>query len=86
MVWAHGVQPLSVNYFTGTGNVKHGLILTFSRQGFLLIPLLLILPRFLGLDGILAASPIADAAATVLSLGLVVHSFKTMGQDTPEAT
>ena len=86
MVWAHGVQPLSVNYFTGTGNVKHGLILTFSRQGFLLIPLLLILPHFLGLDGILAASPIADAAATALSLGLVVHSFKTMGQDTPEAT
>ena len=86
MVWAHGVQPLSVNYFTGTGNVKPGLILTFSRQGFLLIPLLLILPHFLGLDGILAASPIADAAATVLSLGLVVHSFKTMGQDTPEAT
>lgn len=78
MVWAHGIQPMSVNYFTGTGNVKHGLILTFSRQGFLLIPLLLILPLFLGLDGVLFASPIADAAASVLSLALVAHSFKLL--------
>ena len=78
MVWAHGIQPMSVNYFTGTGNVKHGLILTFSRQGFLLIPLLLILPLIFGLDGVLFASPIADAAASVLSLVLVVHSFRAM--------
>ena len=78
MVWAHGIQPMSVNYFTGTGDVKHGLILTFSRQGFLLIPLLLILPLFLGLDGVLFASPIADFAASVLSLALVAHSFKLL--------
>ena len=78
MVWAHGIQPMSVNYFTGTGDVKHGLILTFSRQGFLLIPLLLILPLFIGLDGVLFASPIADAAASVLSLVLVAHSFRLL--------
>ena len=78
MVWAHGIQPMSVNYFTGTGNVRHGLILTFSRQGFLLIPLLLILPLFIGLDGVLIASPIADAAASVLSLALVAHSFRLL--------
>ena len=78
MVWAHGIQPMSVNYFTGTGNVKHGLILTFSRQGFLLIPLLLTLPLVFGLDGVLVASPIADAAASVLSLALVLHSFRLM--------
>ena len=78
MVWAHGIQPMSVNFFTGTGNVRHGLILTFSRQGFLLIPLLLILPTLIGLDGVLIASPIADAAASVLSLGLVLHSFRSL--------
>ncbi len=78
MVWAHGIQPMSVNYFTGTGNVKHGLILTFSRQGFLLIPLLLILPQIFGLDGVLFASPVADAAASILSLFLVLHSFRDM--------
>ena len=78
MVWAHGIQPMSVNYFTGTGNVRHGLILTFSRQGFLLIPLLVTLPLVFGLDGVLFASPIADAAASVLSLALVAHSFRLM--------
>ena len=81
MVWAHGIQPMSVNYFTGTGNVKHGLILTFSRQGFLLIPLLLTLPLVFGLDGVLFASPIADAAASVLSLVLVFHSFRALRED-----
>lgn len=78
MVWLHGVQPISVNYFTSTGNVKQGILLTLSRQGFLLIPLLLLLPLVFGLDGILYAAPIADAAASALSLGMVLYNFKTL--------
>ena len=31
-----------------------------------------------GLDGVLFASPIADAAASLLSLGLVAYSFRTL--------
>ena len=42
LVCLHGVQPLSVNHFTAIGNVRQGIVLSLSRQGFFLIPLLLL--------------------------------------------
>lgn len=76
MVCVFGVQPLAINYFTSIGYVKQGLLITLSRQGLILIPLILILPRFFGLDGILYAGPIADGAVFVLSATLLARSFK----------
>lgn len=78
MVCVFGVQPLSVNYFTGTGNMKQGILLSLSRQGFFLIPLLLLLPLRFGLDGALYSGPIADAMACALSLSLVFRNFRKM--------
>lgn len=78
MVFINGVQPLSVNYFTGTGNVNQGILLSLSRQGFFLIPLLILLPMAFGLDGVLYAGPIADALACALSLTLVLLDFKRL--------
>ena len=77
-VCLHGVQPLSVNYFTGIGNVRQGIILSLSRQGFFLIPALLLLPLVFGLDGALYAGPIADSLACILSLSLVLSNFKKL--------
>ena len=73
-----GIQPLSINYFTSIGQVRQGIILSLSRQGFLLIPLLLILPLFLGLNGVLCAGPISDGVAALLSAILVFFSFKKL--------
>lgn len=76
MICVFGVQPLSISYFVGTGNTKQGTLLSLSRQGFFLIPLLLLLPHWFGIDGVLYAGPIADALACVLSLTLVFRSFR----------
>lgn len=78
MVCVYGVQPLTVNYFTSTGNVRQGILLSLSRQGFFLIPLLLLLPLCFGLNGALYAGPIADSLACILSLTLAFVSFKKM--------
>lgn len=78
MVCVFGVQPLSVNYFTAIGNVKQGIVLSLSRQGFFLIPLLLLLPLWLGLNGALYAGPIADFLAFALSLILVTRNFRRL--------
>jgi len=67
---------MTINYFTGTGNVRQGIILSLSRQGFFLIPLLLILPQFLGLTGVLYAGPIADFMACLLSLTMITLNLK----------
>lgn len=76
MVLIYSVQPMTVNYFTGIGDVKQGIIISFSRQGFFLIPLLLILPIIFGLNGVLYAAPIADVLACVLALLLIARNFK----------
>ena len=78
MVLIYCIQPLSVNYFTATGNVRQGIVISLSRQGFLLLPLLYILPLFLGLDGVLYAGPIADGLAGALSLSMVLLNFRKL--------
>lgn len=78
MVCVFGVQPLSVNYFTGIGNMRGGIILSLSKQGFFLIPLLVLLPLWFGIDGALYAGPIADALACALSLTLVFINFRKL--------
>lgn len=78
MVCLFSIQPLSVNYFTSIGAVKQGIFLSVSRQGFLLLPLLAILPRFLGLDGVLYAGPAADLMAVILSLAMIRRSFRRL--------
>lgn len=78
MVCVIGVQPMTINYFTSTGNVKHGIVISLSRQGFFLIPLLLILPMFFGINGVLYAGPVADFFACVLALSMIVYNFKKL--------
>lgn len=78
MVLVFGAQPLTLSYFTSTGNVRQGIFISLSRQGFLLIPLLVILPLFLGLNGVLCAGAIADFLACVLALSMVRRDFKRL--------
>ena len=42
-----------------------------TRQILFLLPLILIFPRFFGIDGVMYAGPIADGAAAVLAIALV---------------
>lgn len=78
MVCVFGVQPMTINYFTGIGDVRQGIMLSLSRQGIFLIPLLLLLPVFFGLDGVLYAGPIADFSACVLSFIMIFFNFKKL--------
>lgn len=61
------VQLIGAAYFQATGKAKKALLLTLSKQGFFLIPLVLILPNFLGIFGVWIAFPIADILSTVLT-------------------
>ena len=81
MVCVQGLQPLTVSYFTSTGKAKPGIMLSLSRQGLFLLPLLVTLPLVFGLDGALYAGPIADGLAFALSVYLVLRDFKKMPAD-----
>lgn len=71
--WVFAANPLLATsflgsaYFQAIGQAKRALILGLSKQGFFLIPLILILPQFVGIDGIWWSFPIADGGAALLS-------------------
>jgi Na+-driven multidrug efflux pump len=78
MTLVFGMQPMSMCFFTAIGNVRHSILISLSRQGFFLIPLLLVLPLFFGLSGVLWAGPISDALACAFALMLVVRDFRRL--------
>ena len=61
------VQLIGAAYFQAAGKATRALMLTLSKQGFFLIPLVLILPRFFGIFGVWIAFPIADVLATIVT-------------------
>jgi putative MATE family efflux protein len=61
------IQLIGAAYFQAAGKAKKALLLTLSKQGFFLIPLVLILPNFLGIFGVWIAFPIADILSTILT-------------------
>ena len=75
-VFFQNIQPVTVTYFSSTDNPRQGLLVSLSRQGLFLIPLLIILPKYMGIHGILAASPISDTLAFTVSVTMVLLSFR----------
>ena len=70
------IQPISSNFFTAIGKPVKGLFLSMTRQIIFLLPLLIIMPLFLGIDGILYAGPIADFSAAVVSILMIRWEMK----------
>lgn len=83
-LFCSGFQIVSTNYFQATGQPLKASILSMMRQLILLIPLLLILPLFFGLDGILYAGPVADIGSAVVVACFVIPSMKKLNRQIQE--
>lgn len=74
------LQPISSTFFTAIGQPVKGLFLSMTRQILFLLPLILILPLFFGIDGILYSGPIADGVAAVVSVFMIRQEMQHMRQ------
>ncbi len=72
------VQPISANFFTSIGKPKKGIFISLTRQIIFLLPLIVIFPIFMGIDGIVYAGPAADLLAAIVATILVIAEFKKM--------
>jgi len=61
------MQLIGAAYFQAVGKAVPALLLTLTRQGFFFIPLILILPGYLGELGVWLSFPIADTLSTVVT-------------------
>lgn len=75
-----GFQIIIGNYFQSIGKAGISVVLTLMRQVILLIPILFILPTFLGLDGVWFASPISDAGSAILSAVFLIRELRKLNR------
>jgi len=73
-----GFQIVSSAYFQAVGKPKQSMLLSLSRQVLILIPLVLILPKFIGLIGLFTAGPIADLSSSILTAVFLFFELKNL--------
>jgi putative MATE family efflux protein len=73
-----GFQVIGSMFFQAIGKPIQSLLLSMSRQIIILIPLLFILPRFLGLEGVWLAGPASDLGSTLLTGVLLFFQLRRL--------
>ena len=76
----NGIQPVAGNFFTAIGKPVYGIFISLTRQILFLLPLILILPRFFGINGVLYSAPIADFMAAALAFFLTFRQLNKLGK------
>lgn len=62
-----GYYIINTTLFLAVGRAREGLVLSIGRQGIFLIPIILVLPNFLGLSGVILAQPIAEILSIIMT-------------------
>ncbi len=84
-IFCAGFQIVSTNYFQATGQPLKASLLSMLRQLILLIPLLLILPLFFGLNGLLYAGPCADIGSAVIVALFILPEMRKLNRRIAES-
>lgn len=76
--WLNCIQPISSTFFTSIGKPIKGVFLSLTRQIIFFVPILLVLPKFMGIDGILYTGPICDLLSGIVALAMTIFEFRLM--------
>jgi len=73
-----GFQVVAGNFFQSMGKAKIAVILTLLRQVIILIPLIFLLPNYLGLKGIWLSMPISDFCSAIVVVFILINHWKKL--------
>ena len=73
-----GFQIVAAAFFQYIGHAKLAIFVSMTRQMLFLLPLLWIVPRFLGATGVWVSMPIADCASITLATILLIRELKRL--------
>lgn len=71
-----GFQMVTANFFQSIGMAGKAIFLSLSRQLLILLPCLLILPRFWGAEGVWYSMPVSDFLASVVAALMLWWQFR----------
>ncbi len=80
-----GFQMVVSNFFQSIGKAKKAIFLSLSRQLIILLPCLLTLPYFFGVNGVWVSFPISDSCAAAIAAILLLKQFRQF-KDKAQAT
>lgn len=74
--WIVGFQIVGTNFFQSLGMAGKAVFLSLTRQIIFMIPLLLILPGYYGLNGVWSCYPICDFAASIVTASMLAWQIR----------
>ena len=77
-----GLQVVASNFFQSIGRPKTAVFLTQTRQIIFCIPLMLVMPLFIQIDGLLLAKPAADILSAAVTGMWYVVAVRNLERDT----
>ncbi len=79
--WMVGFQIVGTNFFQSLGMAGKAVFLSLTRQIIFMIPMLLILPPYFGLNGVWGCYPICDVAATTITSIMLMWQIKKIKRE-----
>ena len=73
-----GFQMVTSNFFQSIGMASKAIFLSISRQVLILIPCLLILPRYYGQFGVWVSMPVSDITASLIAGSMLIWQMKKL--------
>lgn len=79
-----GFQTVTAVYLQAVGKPVKSAILSLARQIIFFVPAALILPVFMGVEGVLWTGPVADGLAFILSLAFLAYERNHLKKEHPQ--
>ena len=73
-----GFQFTYSTLYLSTGKALGGVFLNSLRQGIVFIPIILLLPKFMGLNGVIYAQTISDLITTIITIPFAISVNKSL--------
>ena len=77
----NSIQISIATFFPSIGKAIKGAIVSLTKQLIVLFPLLLTLPRFFGVEGVIYATPLTDLIAFTVAIIFLINEFKHMPKE-----
>ncbi|XMB72649.1 MATE family efflux transporter [Mycoplasmatota bacterium WC30] len=76
LIFLGAINTITI-FFQSLGKGFKALLMSIARQGLFFVPLILIIPNYMGVNGVILSQPFADILALLLAVVLVLPYSKT---------
>lgn len=80
VLFSHALNSIINMFFGGIGKARYTLILSLSRQGYVFIPVAILLPMILQETGVAAAQAVADLLCLFIAVPLTFKAYRMIDE------